>query len=33
MGWYIEALDVVIETCEWVLKQADRDKFYMHWSG
>ncbi len=32
-NWYEQALEVVIETCNWVLEQPDRDQLYMHWSG
>ncbi len=31
--WYIDALEIVLETCEWVLAQPDKDKFWLHWSG
>lgn len=31
--WYGAALDVVVETCEWVLAQPNPEKFYLHWSG
>lgn len=32
-NWYVAALDVVVETCEWVLAQAHPERFYLHWSG
>jgi len=31
--WYIEALEVVKETIEYVLSQKDKDDYYMSWSG
>lgn len=31
--WYVDAWDVVVETCEYVLSQPDPDKFFFHWSG
>lgn len=33
--YYEQALEIVAETCEYVLKQPkkDRNKFYLHWSG
>ena len=31
--WYLEALDVVIETCEWVLRKDDPENYILHWSG
>ena len=30
---YAVALDVVVETCEWVLAQKDPQNYYLHWSG
>lgn len=30
---YTVALDVVVETCEWVLTQKDPQNYYLHWSG
>jgi len=32
-NWYAQALEIVIEMCNWVLEQPDRDQLYMHWSG
>jgi hypothetical protein len=32
-NWYEQALEVVIETCNWALEQPDSDQLYMHWSG
>lgn len=31
--WYREAMEIMAETCEWVLSQPDKDKYYLHWSG
>lgn len=31
--WYVDALDIVIETCDYVLSHPDNDKFWLHWSG
>jgi len=31
--WYINALKIVKETCEFVLAKEDKDKYYLHWSG
>jgi len=33
LHWYIEALEIVKETIEYVLAQPDREKYYLHWSG
>ncbi len=30
---YVVSLDVVVETCEWVLTQKDPQNYYLHWSG
>lgn len=32
-NWYLSALDIVIETIEYVLRHKDRSEFYFHWSG
>ncbi len=32
-NWYLKALEIVIETCEYVLAQKDSDKYWLHWSG
>lgn len=32
-GWYIMALEVVVEMCEWVLAQKDDDKYTLRWSA
>ena len=31
--WYLQALKIMRETCEYVLKQEDPQNYYMHWSG
>lgn len=31
--WYIDALDVIIEMCEWAIKYKNKDKLYMYWSA
>jgi hypothetical protein len=31
--WYVEALEIVEETIEYVLAQDDKDKYLLHWSG
>ncbi len=31
--WYIQALEIVKETIEFVLSQKDKEKYYLHWSG
>ena len=33
MTWYIEALEVAAEMCEWVLAQPDPKQFSLYWSG
>ena len=33
LNWYVEALEVVIETIKWVLSKKDQDKYYLNWSG
>lgn len=30
---YVEALEIVVETCKWVLNQKDPQNYYLHWSG
>lgn len=32
LDWYIHALEIVIETIDYVLAQPDPDKYYLHWS-
>jgi hypothetical protein len=31
--WYRQALEIVEETCEWVLAQKDPKDFHLHWSA
>jgi len=31
--YYIQALEIVIETIDWVLSQPDTEKYVFHWSG
>jgi len=31
--WYAEAMEIVIEMCDYVLAQKDKEKFYLHWSA
>jgi hypothetical protein len=31
--WYIEALEIVVETIDWVLKQKKPEQFLLHWSS
>lgn len=31
--WYINALEIVIETIDYVLSQPDKEKYYFHWSS
>jgi hypothetical protein len=33
LDWYVHALEIVIETIDYVLAQPDKDKYYLHWSG
>lgn len=33
MAWYRQALDIVVEMCEWVLAQEKPEQFYLHWSS
>lgn len=33
MTWYLEALEIVLETIEHVLSQPDKDKYVLHWSS
>lgn len=32
-GWYLNALKIVKETIDYVLAQADKEKYYLHWSS
>jgi hypothetical protein len=31
--FYSQGLEIIIETCDYVLKQPDQDKYYLHWSS
>lgn len=31
--WYSEALEIIRDTVEFVLKQEDKQKYFLHWSG
>lgn len=31
--WYVQALEIVKETIEYVLSKEDKEKYYLHWSG
>ena len=31
--WYIQALEIVRDTIQFVLDQKDKEKYYLHWSG
>lgn len=33
LSWYFAALDVVEETCDYILSQPDPEKYYIRWSG
>jgi hypothetical protein len=33
LKWYVEAMEVVAETVDWVLAQPDPEHYYFHWSG
>lgn len=33
LDWYVQALEIVVETCEYVLAQPDKDQYYFHWSA
>jgi hypothetical protein len=33
LKWYQQALEIVVETCEYVLGQEDPSRFLLHWSG
>lgn len=32
-SWYEQALVIIKATCEHVLAQDDKEKYYLHWSG
>jgi hypothetical protein len=31
--WYINAIEIIAETCDYVLSQPDSNKFWLHWSS
>jgi len=31
--WYINALEIVKATCEYVLSKENKEQYYLHWSG
>lgn len=31
--WYIQALEIVRDTIQFVLDQEEKEKYYLHWSG
>lgn len=31
--WYIQALEIVVATCDHVLAQKNIEQYYLHWSG
>lgn len=31
--WYIQALEIIRDTIQFVLDQEDKEKYYLHWSG
>jgi hypothetical protein len=31
--WYVNALEIVLATIDYVLKNSEPQKFYLHWSG
>ena len=33
LDWYVQALEIVVETCEYVLAQPDPQNYLLHWSG
>lgn len=32
-NWYLQALDVVVETCEYVLRHKNPEEYIFHWSA
>jgi hypothetical protein len=32
-SFYKQALEIILETCEWVLAQEDPSQYYLHWSS
>ena len=33
LSWYQQALEIVLETIEYVLSQPDKEKYVLHWSS
>ncbi len=33
IDWYRQALEIIVETCDYILAQPDSQKYYVHWSG
>lgn len=33
LDWYVQSLEVVVESIEWVLAQEDPENYYFHWSS
>jgi hypothetical protein len=33
LDWYLQAVEIMIATVEYVLAQSDKEKYYLHWSG
>ena len=31
--WYLQALEIMAETCRFVLAKEDKEQYYLHWSG
>jgi hypothetical protein len=31
--WYLQALEVLLESCDWILAKPDPQSYYVHWSG
>jgi hypothetical protein len=32
-GWYVKAMEIVVETCDYVLGTGEANKHFLHWSG
>ena len=33
LDWYVKALEIVVETCDYVLAKSDPECYFLHWSG
>lgn len=33
LEWYVQCLEIVEETCDWVLSQPERDRYCLAWTG